>query len=92
MRRSTKDNSNVRNLLVEAAGTAPLWSNYHAGGAAVGETKTTSGTCWLRLHGRHTCGVYYYAGGAAIEETTAKTGTCWCVIKEQIEVNNNPLH
>ena len=52
-----KNNGNVRDLPVETAGAAYLWSNYYAGGAAVGKSTAMSGTCWLRLPEQHTDGV-----------------------------------
>ena len=47
---------NARDLLVEAAGAAYLWSNYYTGGAALGERTATSGTCWFVVKEQHSRG------------------------------------
>ena len=37
-------------------GASYFWSNYYAGGAAVGETTGTSGACWLVVKEQHSSG------------------------------------
>ena len=89
MRRSTRDNGKVRDLLVEAAGAAYLWSNYYQEGSCYrwrsSSRRDNSNIRDLLVEAAGAAYLWsnYYVGKAAVGEITATSGTCWFVVKEQ---------